>query len=50
MLRKYLLQQALNAKLDREPSVLLDLLRARAQVLASGLFSRVVSSQTNHSN
>ena len=35
VLRKYLQQQALNAKLDREPRVLLDLLRARSQVLAN---------------
>ena len=35
VLRKYLVQQALAAKLDREPSVLLDILRAREQVLAS---------------
>src|SRR5580693_8318803 len=32
--RKYLVQQALAAKLDREPTVLLDLLRAREQILA----------------
>ena len=29
VVRKYLLQQAMTAKLDREPGVLLDLLRAR---------------------
>jgi EpsD family peptidyl-prolyl cis-trans isomerase len=42
VLRKYLLQQALDAKLDREPSVLLDLLRARTQVLATAYLSRAV--------
>jgi EpsD family peptidyl-prolyl cis-trans isomerase len=43
VLRKYLLQQALNAKLDREPGVLLELLRARTQVLATAYLSRAVS-------
>src|SRR3954464_9755557 len=33
--RKYLARQALDAKLDREPSVLLDILRSRDLVLAS---------------
>jgi len=33
VLRKYLLQQALAAKLDREPSVLLDLLRAGPSIV-----------------
>jgi len=45
VLRKYLLQQAINAKLDREPGVLLDLLRARAQVLATAFISRTVSAK-----
>jgi len=45
VLRKYLLQQAINAKLDREPCVLLDLLRARAQVLATAFVSRTVSAK-----
>jgi EpsD family peptidyl-prolyl cis-trans isomerase len=40
VLRKYLVQQAISAKLDREPSVLLDILRAREQVLASAVISR----------
>jgi EpsD family peptidyl-prolyl cis-trans isomerase len=43
--RKYLLQQAIGAKLDREPNVLLDLLRAREQVLASAFISRSVSTK-----
>jgi len=43
--RKYLLQQALNAKLDREPGVLLDILRSREQVLASASISRSVATK-----
>src|SRR5262245_47635653 len=38
--RKYLVEQALSAKLDREPSVLQDLLRGREQILASTFLSR----------
>jgi EpsD family peptidyl-prolyl cis-trans isomerase len=38
--RKYLVEQALSAKLDREPSVLLELLRGREQILASTFLSR----------
>jgi EpsD family peptidyl-prolyl cis-trans isomerase len=38
--RKYLVQQAVAAKLDREPSVHLDLLRAHEQVLASAFVQR----------
>jgi EpsD family peptidyl-prolyl cis-trans isomerase len=45
VLRKYLLQQAVSAKLDREPGVLLDLLRARTQVLASAYVSRSISTK-----
>jgi EpsD family peptidyl-prolyl cis-trans isomerase len=45
VLRKYLAQQALAAKLDREPSVLLDILRAREQVLATALISRNVAAK-----
>lgn len=41
--RKYLLEQALAAKLDREPNVLLDILRSREQVLATAFISRSVS-------
>jgi EpsD family peptidyl-prolyl cis-trans isomerase len=40
VLRKYLLQQALNSKLDREPKVLLDVLRSREQVLANAVLAR----------
>lgn len=38
--RKYLLQQALAAKLDQEPGVLLDLIRAREQVLEAAYLTR----------
>lgn len=43
--RKYLEQQALNAKLDREPGILLELLRARSQVLATAYASRAASAK-----
>lgn len=43
--RKYWLQQALAAKLDREPSVLLDILRSREQVLASAFANREVATK-----
>jgi EpsD family peptidyl-prolyl cis-trans isomerase len=45
VLRKYLLSQALNAKLDREPGVLLDLLRAREQVLENAYLVRTAASK-----
>lgn len=45
VVRKYLLQQALNAKLDREPGVLLELLRAREQVLENAYLTRTVASK-----
>ena len=45
VVRKYLLQQALAAKLDREPGVLLDLLRAREQVLETGFLTRAASAK-----
>ena len=45
VMRKYLLQQAVAAKLDREPGVLLDLLRARAQVLANAFLTRTVANE-----
>jgi EpsD family peptidyl-prolyl cis-trans isomerase len=38
--RKYLVQQAIAAKLDREPTVHLDLLRAREQILAAAYAQR----------
>ena len=47
VLRKYLAQQALAAKLDREPGVLLDILRAREQVLASAFISRNVAAKAS---
>ena len=43
--RKYLLQQALTAKLDREPGVLLDLLRSREQILGNAFLTRAVASK-----
>jgi EpsD family peptidyl-prolyl cis-trans isomerase len=43
--RKYLLGQAIGAKVDREPNVLLDLLRAREQVLANAFLARTVSAK-----
>jgi len=43
--RKYLLQQALAAKLDREPTILLDILRSREQVLAKAFAMRELSRQ-----
>ncbi len=45
VVRKYLLQQALGAKLDREPGILLDLLRAREQVLENAFLVRSVTSK-----
>jgi EpsD family peptidyl-prolyl cis-trans isomerase len=45
--RKYLLKQALDAKLDREPTVLLDILRSREQVLARAFTTRELSRQVS---
>jgi len=45
--RKYLLQQALAAKLDREPTILLELLRAREQVLANAFLTREISTKAS---
>jgi EpsD family peptidyl-prolyl cis-trans isomerase len=45
VVRKYVLQQALAAKLDREPGVLLDLLRSREQVLENAFLMRAASSK-----
>ena len=45
--RKYLVQQALEAKLDREPTVLLDILRSREQVLARAFAMRELSKQVS---
>ena len=43
--RKYLVQQALAGKLDREPTVHLDISRAREQVLAGAFVQRDLSSR-----
>jgi EpsD family peptidyl-prolyl cis-trans isomerase len=45
VVRKYLVQQALNEKLDREPGVLLDILRSREQVLENAFLRRTVASK-----
>jgi EpsD family peptidyl-prolyl cis-trans isomerase len=45
VLRHYLMQQAVADKLDREPGVLLDIMRARAQVLANAYLSRTVAAK-----
>jgi EpsD family peptidyl-prolyl cis-trans isomerase len=46
VVRKYLLQQALASKLDREPGVLLDLLRAREQVLEKSVLTRAAAAKS----
>lgn len=43
VVRKYLLRQAMAAKLDREPSVLLDLLRSREQILENAYLQRTAA-------
>jgi EpsD family peptidyl-prolyl cis-trans isomerase len=43
VLRKYLLQQAIAAKLDREPTVLLEILRSREQILANAYVTRKIA-------
>ena len=43
--RKYLVQQSIAAKLDREPTVHLDLLRAREQILAEAFVQRDLGSK-----
>lgn len=45
VVRKFLLQQAIAAKLDREPTVLLDLLRSREQVLENAFLTRAVAAK-----
>jgi EpsD family peptidyl-prolyl cis-trans isomerase len=45
--RKYLLHQALAAKLDREPNVLLDILRSREQVLATAFVARAAANKAS---
>jgi len=44
VLRKYLAQEAVAAKLDREPHVLLNILRSREQVLSAAVIQRHVLS------
>jgi EpsD family peptidyl-prolyl cis-trans isomerase len=44
--RKYLMQKAMDAKLDREPTVLLDILRSKELVLANALASRDVTTKS----
>jgi EpsD family peptidyl-prolyl cis-trans isomerase len=45
--RKYMVQQAIEAKLDREPTVLLDVLRSKDLVLASALATRDVTTKSS---
>src|SRR6202008_3777189 len=45
--RKYLVGEALDAKIDREPTVLLDILRSRDLVLANALLARDVNSKNS---
>lgn len=45
--RKYLVRQALDGKFDREPTVLLDMLRAREIVLANAVASRDVAAKSS---
>jgi EpsD family peptidyl-prolyl cis-trans isomerase len=45
--RKYLVQQALAGKLDREPTVHLDILRAREDILARAFVQRDLMSKTS---
>src|SRR5450631_3978168 len=47
IVRKYLVQQALAAKLDREPTVHLDIMRSREQVLATAQVQRTVASKAS---
>jgi len=44
--RKYMVKQALDAKLDREPTVLLDILRSKELVLANALVARNVTTKS----
>ena len=45
--RKYMVRQALEGKFDREPTVLLDLLRAREIVLANAVASRDIATKSS---
>jgi EpsD family peptidyl-prolyl cis-trans isomerase len=47
IVRKYLARQALTAKLDREPTVLLDVLRSKEQILASASIQRNIASKVS---
>jgi len=47
VLRKYLARQALDSKLDREPGVLLEILRSRELVLANAAISRGVATKVS---
>jgi len=44
--RKYVVQQAVAAKLDRQPTVLLDMLRSREQVLSSAYIQREIGTKS----
>jgi EpsD family peptidyl-prolyl cis-trans isomerase len=44
--RKFMVKQALDAKLDREPTVLLDILRSKDLVLANALVTRNVTTKS----
>ena len=45
VVRKYLLRQAMASKLDREPGVLLDLLRSREQILENAYLQRTAAAK-----
>lgn len=45
VVRKYLLRQAMAAKLDREPGVLLDILRSREQILENAYLQRTAAAK-----
>jgi EpsD family peptidyl-prolyl cis-trans isomerase len=45
--RKYIVQQAIEAKLDREPTVLLDVLRSKEIVLANAFATRDVTTKSS---
>ena len=44
--RKYVVQQAVAAKMDRQPTVLLDMLRAREQTLAGAFIQREIGTKS----
>lgn len=45
VVRKYLYEQAVAAKLDREPTILLDILRSREQVLDNAFLTRAAAAK-----